>query len=116
MKFANQFGYSDVNPFEVVRQISEKTMEIRSMKAERDPSFGWISGLVGSLVQLSTSTIRNGLSQLIPLAMFARFVYTKMVGGTIVVASDMSLAISQLNFMITIFELTSIASGHIILL
>jgi hypothetical protein len=39
MKFANQLGYSDVNPFEVVRQVSAKTIEIRSMKAERDPSF-----------------------------------------------------------------------------
>ena len=37
--YANQIGYSDVNPFEVVRIISDKTMEVRAMDAERDASF-----------------------------------------------------------------------------
>ncbi len=36
--FANHYGYSDVNPFEVVKVISDKTMEIREMDAERDDS------------------------------------------------------------------------------
>ena len=36
--YANQIGYSDVNPFEVVRVISDKTIEIRAMDAERDES------------------------------------------------------------------------------
>ena len=43
MKYANHYGYSDVNPYEVVRVISDKTIEIREMDAERDetvkPSF-----------------------------------------------------------------------------
>jgi len=38
MNFANHFGYSDVTPFEVVRVISDKTIEIREMKTERDES------------------------------------------------------------------------------
>ena len=38
MEFANQCGYSDVNPYEVVRKISEKTIEVRAMDAERDES------------------------------------------------------------------------------
>lgn len=38
MKYANHHGYSDVTPFEVIRIISEKTIEIREMKAERDDS------------------------------------------------------------------------------
>jgi hypothetical protein len=38
-KFANCYGYSDVNPYEVVRVVSEKTLEIRAMKCERDPSW-----------------------------------------------------------------------------
>lgn len=37
-KFANHYGYSDVNPFEVVRVISDKTIEIREMDAECDES------------------------------------------------------------------------------
>lgn len=37
-KFANQYGYSDVYPFEVVRVISDKTIEVREMDAERDES------------------------------------------------------------------------------
>jgi hypothetical protein len=37
-KFANMVGYSDVEPFEIVRRISDKTIEIREMDAERDES------------------------------------------------------------------------------
>lgn len=37
-KFANHFGYSDINPYEIVRVVSDKTLEIREMKAERDQS------------------------------------------------------------------------------
>lgn len=33
--YANQIGYSDVNPYEVVRRVSEKQLEIRAMKVER---------------------------------------------------------------------------------
>ena len=32
---ANQHGYSDVYPFEIVRAVSDKTIELRSMAAER---------------------------------------------------------------------------------
>lgn len=37
--YANRYGYSDVHPYEVVRVISDKTIEIRRMKATRDPSW-----------------------------------------------------------------------------
>lgn len=39
MNFANHHGYSDTNPFEIIRRVSDKTIEIRSMNAERDPSW-----------------------------------------------------------------------------
>ena len=39
MLYTNHYGWSDVNPFEVVRQVSEKTLEIRAMKAEKDPEW-----------------------------------------------------------------------------
>lgn len=38
MNYANRIGYSDVNPYEVVRVVSDKTIEIRAMSAERDES------------------------------------------------------------------------------
>lgn len=38
MKYANHYGYSDIDPYEIVRIISDKTIEIREMKAERDDS------------------------------------------------------------------------------
>ncbi len=38
MKYANHIGYSDVDPYEIVRVISDKTIEIREMKTERDDS------------------------------------------------------------------------------
>jgi len=38
-KFANRYGYSDVDPYEIVRRISDKTLEIREMDAERDPDY-----------------------------------------------------------------------------
>jgi hypothetical protein len=45
-KFANQYGYSDVYPFEVVKVISDKTVEVREMEAERDESvkLEWVVG------------------------------------------------------------------------
>lgn len=38
MKYANHLGYSDITPYEIVRVISDKTIEIREMKCERDES------------------------------------------------------------------------------
>ena len=38
MTYANHHGYSDIDPFEVVKVISDKTIEIREMVAERDES------------------------------------------------------------------------------
>ena len=34
-KFANFHGYTDVNPFEIVNIVSEKTIEIRAMETEQ---------------------------------------------------------------------------------
>ena len=38
MNYANHIGYSDINPFEVVRVVSDKTLEVREMDAVRDES------------------------------------------------------------------------------
>lgn len=38
MKYANYIGYSDVEPYEVVNVISDKTVEIRAMDAVQDRS------------------------------------------------------------------------------
>lgn len=38
-KFMNQRGWTDVEPFEVVKVVSDKCVEIRAMKAEQDPSW-----------------------------------------------------------------------------
>jgi hypothetical protein len=37
MQYANQIGYSDVTPFEVVRAVSDKCLEVREMDAELAP-------------------------------------------------------------------------------
>ena len=39
MQYANHIGYSDVNPFEIVRKVSEKTLDIRAMDSELDPNW-----------------------------------------------------------------------------
>jgi hypothetical protein len=33
-KYANMYGWSDIEPFEIVRWVSEKTAEIRAMKVK----------------------------------------------------------------------------------
>jgi len=38
MKYANHIGYSDVNPYEIVRVVSDKCFEVREMDAVRDES------------------------------------------------------------------------------
>lgn len=37
-QYANHYGYSDVTPYEVVRVVSDKTLEIRRMAVTRDES------------------------------------------------------------------------------
>ena len=37
--YANHYGYTDVNPYEVVRVISDKTIEVRKMDSEKDPTW-----------------------------------------------------------------------------
>lgn len=37
--FANFSGYTDVDPFEIVRVVSDQTIEIRAMDAQRDPTW-----------------------------------------------------------------------------
>ena len=46
MKYANHQGWSQTYPYEVIRWVSEKTVEIRQMDAERDPNWKpeWVSG------------------------------------------------------------------------
>lgn len=36
---ANHYGYSDIHPFEIVKVISQKTIEVRAMDAEKDPTW-----------------------------------------------------------------------------
>ena len=53
MNYANQYGWSDVNPFEVVKVISDKTIEVREMDAERDDSvkLDWaVGGFAGHCI------------------------------------------------------------------
>ena len=38
MKFANHYSYTDIDPFEVVRVVSDRTLEIREMNTDRDDS------------------------------------------------------------------------------
>jgi hypothetical protein len=38
-KYANMFGWSDVYPFEIIRVVSDKTIEVRAMLAEKDPDW-----------------------------------------------------------------------------
>jgi hypothetical protein len=39
MKYANRYGYSQVYPYEIVRVISDKTIEVREMEALPDPNW-----------------------------------------------------------------------------
>ena len=45
-QYANHYGYSDVNPYEVVKVISDKTIEVREMDADRDDTvkLEWVAG------------------------------------------------------------------------
>lgn len=37
--YANLYGYSDVKPYEVVRVVSEKTIDVRPMNVDKDPNW-----------------------------------------------------------------------------
>jgi hypothetical protein len=38
MKYANHYGWTDVNPYEVIKAVSDRTLEIREMDADKDES------------------------------------------------------------------------------
>jgi hypothetical protein len=59
-EFANYQGYSDVNPYEIVKVVSPKTLEIRA-KQQRT-SLGKRFALVASLAQWLISATKNGTS------------------------------------------------------
>jgi hypothetical protein len=44
--FANRYDYSDIVPFEIVRVISDTTIEIRELHATIDPTWKmeWVAG------------------------------------------------------------------------
>ena len=51
--YMNQMGYSDVNPFEIVRVVSDKCVEIRPMDYEKDSSWKpevMVGGFCGHVV------------------------------------------------------------------
>jgi len=37
--YANKSGYSDITPHEIIKVVSDKTMEVREMNADRDPTW-----------------------------------------------------------------------------
>jgi len=39
MNYANEVGYSDVNPNEIIKRVSDITLEIRRMDAVRSPDW-----------------------------------------------------------------------------
>lgn len=47
-QYANAHGYTDITPYEVVRRISDKTIEVRAMDCERTP--GSIKAMKDSFV------------------------------------------------------------------
>ena len=44
LKFANHGGYSDIEPFEVIRWISAQTIEIRQMDATQSVKMEFVAG------------------------------------------------------------------------
>lgn len=38
MKYANHYGWTDINPFEVLKTVSDKCLEIRELDTVRDTS------------------------------------------------------------------------------
>ena len=54
MNYANHYGWSDVNPYEVVKVISDKTIEVREMDADRDETV-WLEWVAGGFSAVCTN-------------------------------------------------------------
>ena len=54
MKYANHYGWSDVNPYEVVKVVSNKTIEVREMDADRDETV-WLEWVAGGFSAVCTN-------------------------------------------------------------
>lgn len=53
--FANRCGYTDTHPFEVIRQISPKCLEVREMTAERDTTGPELNFAIGGFLAHCTN-------------------------------------------------------------
>lgn len=44
-KFANQYGYTDMHPYEIIRHVNDKTLDVREMRSTPLPwERHWVSG------------------------------------------------------------------------
>ena len=45
--YMNKLGYTDIHPYEIVRKVSEKTLEVRAMDAVLDPNWKMVAHIGG---------------------------------------------------------------------
>jgi hypothetical protein len=54
--YANKMGYTDIHPYEIVRKVSEKTLEIRAMDTVLDPAWKMVAHVGG----FCANVVNNG--------------------------------------------------------
>ena len=104
--FANHIGYSDINPFEVVRAVSKTTLEIRAMNAERDTSVKLDFQPGGFFAHCSNQNEQRWILLLTKkLEYFVSVSAKRRTDGRIVSVIDIILPTNLLNFMTIISKL-----------
>ena len=54
--YINKYGYTDIHPFEIVRQVGTKTLEIRAMDTVLDPNWKMVAHIGG----FCANVVNNG--------------------------------------------------------
>ena len=89
MNYASKIGWSDIDPYEIVKRVSEKCLEVREMDSERDPFWRPEAEVGGFLAH-----VKNNVDQ--------RCI--RMAGGAISSAISTGWQINRKNFTTTISE------------
>ena len=59
MNYANRIGWTDITPFEIVRTVSAKCLEVREMSAEMDPTWKPETHVGGFVAHVSNNSTQR---------------------------------------------------------
>lgn len=77
MAYANEYGYTDVHPYEIIRHVSDKMIEVRRMNATLSPDWKPNFEVGGFVGHVTNNSEQKWIYESDPLAPVVRIRLTK---------------------------------------